>query len=340
MNFKKTVILLIILCLLTWIAYILNRQPKKTEKESALFPEYTIEKAAAIRVNGPANKFTLNKEGDQWTVVEEANLPADPELIKQALQTVTEIKKEGIVSQNPSKQEIFQVDPNNSLEVEIKGTGNKALAHFYIGKNGPDYMSTYVRKADSNDVLLYKGFHLRSRFDKTSDAWLDKFMVKFKIEDIDRLEFKRKDQSFSIKHEIDKWRLEKPEEYYIKEESIKEILTTLTALRAVKVQPLNPAQPLREFGLDDPNLTLGITAFLTDGTSQTILIGKLEKNTDQYFVKHSDRPVVYKVGKFSIDKINKPWKELKKEEEPPASTPQPLTPETPQPAQQAPSPKK
>jgi hypothetical protein len=316
MSYKKTIILIIIFCLLIGIAYLLNRPTKKTSKEIILFPEFDSEKATNIQVDGQTNKLTLSKEGDQWIVIEEDSLPADKEQIKQALQTVSELKRDNIVSRNPSKQEIFQVDPNKGFKVEIKGEEDKTLAHFYIGKNGPDFMSTYFRKADSDEVILYKGFHLRSRFDKPGDTWLDKFIIIVQEQDVDCLEFNRADGPFSLlhDHEEEKWRLDSPEESDIKKNMEKDITQTLFTLRATKVQRMKPDQALEEFGLDNPFLSIKI--IMADETSKTLLIGKKDEKTEEYYVKLFDREIIYSVGKFSIDKINKPWQELKIEEPP------------------------
>jgi hypothetical protein len=317
MSYKKTIILIIILCILIGIAYLLNRPAIKTSEEIVLFPEFDTEKATTISVNGETNKLTLSKEEDQWIVIEEDNLPADKEQIKQALQTVSELKRDNIVSKNPSKQGIFQVDPNKGFDVEIKGEEDKTLAHFYIGKNGPDFMSTYFRKADSDEVILYKGFHLRSRFDKPADTWLDKFIIIVQEQDVDRLEFNRTDEPFSLlhDHEEEKWRLDSPEESDIKENIQKDITQTLFNLRATKVQRFKPEQTLAEFGLDDPFLSINI--IMADETSKTLLIGEKDDKTDEYYAKLFDRDIIYSVGKFSIDKLNKPWQELKIEEPPP-----------------------
>jgi hypothetical protein len=287
---------------------------KKSSEEIALFPEFDPEQATTIRVNGETNKLTLSKEGDQWVVTEKDNLPADKGEIKQALQIVSELKRDNIISKNPTKQEIFQVDPNKGFEVEIDGKEDKTLAHFYIGKNGPDFMSTYFRKADSDEVILYKGFHLRSRFDKPADTWLDKFVILVQEQDVDRIEFKRADGPFSLvhDHEEEKWRLDSPEKSDIKEKMEKDITQTLFNLRAAKVQRLKPDQPLEEFGLDNPFLIINI--IMADETTKTLLIGKEDEKTEEYYVKLFDGDIIYSVGKFAIDKLNTPWQELKIEE--------------------------
>ena len=330
MSLKKTIILVIILCVLLGIAYVVNRPPKKATEERLLFPEFDSEKVTTIRLYGQEHQLTLNKMDDQWIALEEDELPADKDQIAQALQTVAELNRDDIISKNPSKQDIFQVDPNNGYEVMIQGEEDETLAHFYIGKNGPDFMSTYVRKADSDEVILYSGFHLKSRFDKPADSWLDKFVLLLQEPDVDRVEFKRTEEFFSLvkDHESGKWRLDMPEEADVKENIVKDLTQTLFNLRAAKLQRHTPDKPLEEFGLDPPSVTMTIVE--TDETSKILLLGNKDEKTDQYFVKVADSDIIYSVGKFSIEKIDKTLQDVKAEtpapqEEPPVTAP-PITP--------------
>ncbi|MBN2372641.1 DUF4340 domain-containing protein [bacterium] len=314
MSLKKTIILITILAILIGLAYMMNKSSQKANQEALLFPGFDAEKARFISIKGPTNRSTLIKDADIWKVEEEDELQADTEQVKQAIQTISEIETENIISRNPSKQQIFHVDPNSALEVEIKGDGEKTLAHLYIGKNGPDFMSTYIRKPDSKEVILHRGFHLRSRFDKPTDAWIDKSIIKFNEKDIEQIEFGRSDQPYIIKREDGKWRIIEPEECEAKEDVVNNMVFSLVGLRAIKLQRLKPDQSLNEFGLDAPSSR--IKASLSDGTSQTILFSKLQEKSDQYYTMISDTDVVYTVAKNAIDKLDKTWQDLKKEEPP------------------------
>ncbi|MGA1796839.1 MAG: DUF4340 domain-containing protein [bacterium] len=326
MNYKKTVILIIFLCILVGIAYFMNR-PAKKAKEPALFPGFDAEKAVAIRINGERGMLTLSKVDGRWIAVEQDNLPADNDQVKQALQTIAEIDRDNVVSRNPDKQGIFEVDPNSGFEVLVQGEGDTPLAHFYIGKNGPDFMSTYVRKAGSDEVILYSGFHLKSRFDKPADTWLDRFVLLVQEPDVDRIEFSTPDGSYSIVQVRDegKWRMETPEEAEVKEDMIKDMTQTLFNLRATKVQRLKPDQSLKEFNIDPPSVT--ITVGMADETATTLLISSKNEKTEEFFVKPVDRDVIYTVGAFSVNKLNKKWQQIKDEAPPPPQESVPAPPE-------------
>ena len=61
-----------------------------------------------------------------------------------------------IISSNPDKQMLFQVDTITGNHVTFYRDGNE-LASIIVGKMGADYQSTYVRKPESNDVLFGQG---------------------------------------------------------------------------------------------------------------------------------------------------------------------------------------
>ncbi len=310
MNFKKTILLIIVLAILIGIAYLGKSKTKRAGEEPGLFPEFAIEEAIAIRINSPETKVSLSKEGDTWLVAEKDNLDADTQQVTQALESVKEIKKgKNIISVNPEKQEIFEVDPNNGFEVEIKGAGDKTLAHFYMGKTGPDYMSTYVRRADSAEVILHKSFHLRSYFDKAPDAWLDKAIIKFTGDDMQGVEVTRAEGSYALIKEKDKWLLDAPVKSETNEEEVKKIITAITSIRATKLERQKPEESLQGYGLDNPYLDIKVSLF--DGSNKEITIGKTEGKDDEFYLKLMDRDIIYTIAKYNIDRLDKPWEELR-----------------------------
>lgn len=315
MSLKKTLILIIILAVLTGVVYSLRKSPKKTKTEGLLFPEFNTEQVNEIVINGPINKVKIIKEGDKWIVPEQDNLQADSEMVKQAIEGISQITRENIISTNPEKQEIFEVDPNKGFEVEIKGENDKSQAHIFIGKNGPDFISTYLRANGSNEVLLYRGFHLKSRFDKSPDMWVDKTMTNIDENEIKQIEFQRPDQTYTVSKEDEIWSIISPETFPSNEEEVKKILSTLTSSRAMKVQRIKQDQTLQDFGLDNPFLAINITLF--DGTSETLIFSKKEEKQDQYYAQLSDKnDLIYTVGKYIIDKLDVTLEKLKAVEPP------------------------
>ncbi|MEW6380514.1 MAG: DUF4340 domain-containing protein [bacterium] len=319
MKFKKTLVLFITLVFLVLLAYLLER-PKGTVQPSSLFPEFTIDAASLIDVrnkdaakDGKEEAVSLAKEGQEWKI---AGFPADEELVKKALESIAELKKAAnVVSKNPENQKLYEVDPNKGIKVKISDGKKKVLADFFVGKTGPDFMSTYLRKADSNEVLLCEGYHLRSAFSRTLKNWYDLNVSKFTPEDISKIEIVEADRKISLKKDKDKWQLTDPnqQQAQAKKNLADDMANTLSRLRAIDLLKAEPDK-FAEYNLTPP--ARQVSVFLADGTERKISIGK-KNEQNQYYVK-AEKDVVYLVAQYHIDKLSKSFEELKEVPPPPA----------------------
>lgn len=120
-------------------------------EETYLFPDFPSEKANRIELSKEGERKVFLKLNAEWRE-ENATTSAKPELFKNILDAVKELKKSGLVSRNPQKRAIFNVD-EQGLEVIIK-KDLETLAHFYVGKRGQDFLSNYYRKEGEDEVYL------------------------------------------------------------------------------------------------------------------------------------------------------------------------------------------
>lgn len=319
MKLKKTLVLFITLVFLVLLAYLLER-PKGTVQPSSLFPEFTIDAAGLIDVHNKGSKeeaVSLVKAGQDWKVAGEEGFPADAELVKKALESISELKKAAnVVSKNPENQKLYEVDPNNGIEVKVSDGKKKVLADFFVGKTGPDFMSTYLRKADSNVVLLCEGYHLRSAFSRTVKNWYDLNVSKFTPEEIAKIEIAGADgKKLTLKKDTDKWQLIDPNQQQAQAQKnlADDMANTLSRLRSIDLLKAEPDK-FAEYNLVPPARQVAV--FLTDGTERKISVGK-KNEQNQYYVR-AEKDVVYLVAQYHIDKLGKSFEELKEVPPPPA----------------------
>ncbi|MGA1868623.1 MAG: DUF4340 domain-containing protein [bacterium] len=308
MNSKKTIIFLFLLIIICIVAFMV-RAPKDNKNESnSLFPGFDPASAASIVIDNKSSIINLKKIEDTWVVVEEDNLPAGEDQINKALDTIVEINKDTIISRNPEKQSIYEVDPNSGLEVVVKDKNDSIIADLFIGKSGPDFMSTYVRKKDSHEVISHRGFHLKSEFDKTPQNWVDKTVVALKMEDIDKVEFIHEDEGAYLimrdEEDENKWKVISPVEASLGSEA-SSIVRALASLRAQEIKRQD--KELTEYGLDNPLLTLKIT--LKDGKIYTERMAKIPDKED-YYLKVDEKEYLYTIAKYNIERVNKKWLDL------------------------------
>jgi hypothetical protein len=76
----------------------------------------------------------------------------------------------------------------------------------------------------------------------------------------------------------------------------------VSALYAFKANDFADAAAPGETGLDAPELTIAVG--LKGGKKETVLIGK-KKGEEDYFVKTADKPQVFLVKKYNLERINK-----------------------------------
>ena len=314
MKARTTVILFGVFIILLVFVYLfegpLSERKQKEEKGGiALFPDFNKNKATKIAVKSTTQEVSLERKGKDWSISDTDGFTADPQLINDALDTVKNFNRENIASKNAGKQELFEVVSGKGVEITISDSGQKMLAHFYIGKTGPDFFSVYLRKEGSDEVLLTTGY-IKAAFDKSVKDWRDKTIFSFSPDTITQLTLKTSQEEIVLKKdENGNWQITSPEQVKAKKEAVSDIGLTLASLKAIDfAENYN----LDEHQLDKPRIT--ITAILDEKAEKKLLIGKENEGQSQYYVKNQSKKTIFLVGKYQFDKFNKTFQDLKAEE--------------------------
>ncbi|OGQ22069.1 MAG: hypothetical protein A3I05_07480 [Deltaproteobacteria bacterium RIFCSPLOWO2_02_FULL_44_10] len=93
------------------------------------------------------------KEGISSSVGEPEWVDADTARVHQALGVFGDLPQGILVSANPSKQMEYQVGVTGQ-KLKFYDRDGKLLASLIIGKNGPDFVSNYVRYEGKDEVYL------------------------------------------------------------------------------------------------------------------------------------------------------------------------------------------
>ena len=299
MNFKKTIILAGVLCFLLLVFYLVESPLKNNKKqEPALFLSgFDKASAAAIVIKSKEKgEVQLQKKPEGWIVaVGQKTYPADKASIDNLLEAVGKIKIEAIASKNPKKYKELEVDQDKGVEVTIEDGAKKTLAHFYVGKSGPDLFSTYLRMADAQQVVLATGM-LKMTFDRELKDWRNKTIFVLNQQDITDYEVMG-DQGFLLKRgEKDQWEVAAPEKFSPKKEIAEDCIKTVSSLTAADFAE----GPLKDFQLDRPVQEILIT--MKGGAARTLVLGK-DKNAFQRFVKTADADTIYVLEKYNLEKL-------------------------------------
>ena len=279
---------------------------KKVETAMPLFPNFNKEQVVKIEITATGETTTLSKQDDNWVVASMDNYPADGEGVAELLSKVTEFKNTQRVSNNPEKQSEFEVD-STGVEAKLMDASDKVLAHLFVGKTTPGFLSSYVRPADSNDVYVAQGY-LQSVFNKDTRTWKDRTIFNFNKGIVTQLNIISPEETVELRLDADgAWQMLKPVAAAAKTTEVDALLTTFSGLDTDDFAEAK--DELAEYGLDTPQST--ISAVLNDGTTATLHVGKEEEG--KLYVKRDDKDTVFRLFKSNVDRLMKKSDTLKAE---------------------------
>ena len=286
-----------------------SEHQKKVETAMPLFPNFDTEQVVEIEIIATGETTTLSKQNGSWVVASMDNYPADNEGVAELLSKVTEFKNTQRVSNNPEKQAEFEVD-STGVEAKLMDANNEMLAHLFVGKTTPGFLSSYVRPADADDVYVAQGY-LQSVFDKGTRTWKDRTIFSFNKGIVTQLNIISPAETVELRLDAEgTWQMLKP---VVAAAKTTEVDTLLTAFSELDTDDFAQAtNELAEYGLDAPQST--ISAILNDGTTATLHVGKEEEG--KLYVKRDDTETVFRLFKSNVDQLIKKSDTLKAEEPP------------------------
>ena len=299
---------------------------KKIEAATVLFPNFNKEQVTKIEIIATGQTSTLMKQNGTWVVASMDNYPADTESVEELFTKVAEFDNANLVSDNPKNQTEFQVD-NTGIETKLLGENDKVIAHLFVGKNTPGFLSSYVRVADSNNVYTAQGY-LQGVFDKSTRTWKDRTIFNFNKGIVTQINIISPDETVELRLDAEnKWQMIQPVAAAANQEEVNNLLTAFSEL---KTDDFAEEKELTEYGLDAPMSS--ITAILNDGTTATLHIGNEEGG--KLYVKREDKEPVFMLFKSNVDNLIKKSDKLTENVTPlEAEDPNPLQPEGENPAE-------
>lgn len=128
-----------------------------------------------IKIRNEDGEITLNRVGGTWKITDPYKYPANLSYTKTLMKKLGELEIESTVTSNKSKHSVYELDDSTAAYVEV-GDDNGKTTKFYCGKPSDTYTHTYMRFADSDDVLLVSGTP-RSSFTRRPKDWRDKAVL-------------------------------------------------------------------------------------------------------------------------------------------------------------------
>ena len=190
-------LLALLLALAAAVYFVLQRPGEQSSSGAPGTVLLSYDSAAVDRVEvaGREGRTVLVKEAGSWQVVEPLRAPADRAAVTDAVGKGRTIELTALVSSNPAKQGLFAVDSTGTVVRFFRG--GTLLGAFVMGKAGPSFTETYVRRDGSEDVHLAAGL-LSGVFVRPVRDWRDKSVTGLPREAIRTVAFRYGDTTFTL----------------------------------------------------------------------------------------------------------------------------------------------
>lgn len=203
---RSTIILIALLVILGAVTYFLL--PSRQEHETSYEPrdiDVKVDSASVVKIEieQKGKSVTIENMSGKWMLTSPIHYAADATAIKQLLSGLSKFKVGSLISSNPEKQSIFQVD-STGTRIAVTDRSGKTVA-IIVGKMGPSFSEVYFRVPAVKDVYLGEGLDTWT-INKDVKEWRDKSIVSTPTESVKDLTYNVANKEFRFQHDTTGWK--------------------------------------------------------------------------------------------------------------------------------------
>jgi hypothetical protein len=298
-KFKNVIILLgalaIVLVALGVVQSI--NQTKNKRNPATFFKIQNVDDIISINVVGVNGLYEniLEKREDHWAVANKGEYRVNPDYITDLLDIFENMPRGELASRNPEKYEELQVD---ELGVTIKAwdKDNNQVIDAIIGKEGPGFLTTYMRHTGSDNVYLSVK-NIRPVFNRTD--WRDKRVWVFDPLKVTSIDWRYNEIEFSLLKIGDKWQQISPFNKESSDELVGPVLAQLADMFAANIREDITKE---EAGIIGKPQDIRIELGFETGEKDALIIGdKLEEPTEEYYIGRENSQLVWTIDSFTVE---------------------------------------
>ena len=311
MNFRTTLIIIVLLAGIGGAYYLFFQEPSDTAVENEKPPihqTYGVARDAVQQVeiafaDAAYQDLKLVKDTtDNWQLTKPFQADADSEKVSQMLDDILNKR----VKQTLEVTELAQYGLDTpSITLSLWTKGDSPAATFLIGKKAINF-SVYVKEKSEAHIFLIESSALDDLTKSPTDL-RDRSVLKFDPETVSGIQFKHRDagsasQSNTINCEKREgtWHVGQPIEAKGDAEEIEDLLSELRSLKVLTFEAdgADTKVQLEKFGLDDPRIQVE----LTDGdNTYAVDIGASIPSEDSTHGRVYVKTTVYQDAVYTVD---------------------------------------
>jgi hypothetical protein len=351
MNSKKLTILAAILVIAVGLIVVSEKlsSKKSAADTSAFFPGFSSADCGSFQIRDKSGTVKVEQKNGQWVVGSAdaavtaqggalaamdsssaaqnvQSYKADTAAVVVLLEKFQKMQRDVLVSTNPEKRALFEVDSANGIRVEVWNKAGRSLGIFYAGKNGSDYSTHYVRSEGSDQVYAVAG-GIRYSLYSDLNRWRDKTIFAFEPSSIRKLTVAVKDSATIVLErskdstQQSSWQMTAPQTCKAKNSEADNLCLAFAKLQTSEWETAGLADTA--MGLDKPAAV--VTAELENGQTRTLTVGKEKAGSGNLWTKASDQDFIFLMGKYNLTKLTKGVNDLKEAAAAPTATPPAIT---------------
>jgi hypothetical protein len=297
MRFRTTILLLLVLLGLGAYIYWVELPTAEQEAKKKTLLQMKEDDVTELSLVYPDREIEVKKVGTGWRMTKPVEAAADSAAVKNVISAIAQAQTTKELKDAAALAEYGLDKPMVTAKVMV---GDTPLPAILVGKTTPVGANTYVKKADSNQVVLTSS-SLRSSLDKQAKDLRDKSIVSFEDAEVRKVAIEGEGKNIVLAQKDNQWRVEEPAAYAADSVAIRNFLSTLRSLRAVDF-PAEQAADAAQYGLDKPRLKIVLT--VADGAEKTVLLGK-EAADKQIYVQRGGQPTIYTVNDWVLRDLDK-----------------------------------
>jgi len=280
-------------------------------KPTVTLPKLKKDEITGIEIIKPdKTDLVLTKADNTWNLSAPVAAKADSSAVDSVIEKLTDLEVSDVAATRKENHKRLQVDAETGLHVKVKG-GDKVLADLWIGASKTG--GTMLR-VDGQDVVVAVKGSIRYAFDKEVKMFRDRVVTDIDPKDLSGIAIESAKGKFKFDKPEEKWvqpKGEKPIEHF-SDSKVQSVVSTAARLRASDFAPAS--ESVEAAGFNAP--TAKVTLFKKDGSNVVVEVGKEVAGSD-YFLRVVGNPVVYRISKYTGDRLMPELKAFQEEEKKP-----------------------
>jgi hypothetical protein len=218
----------VLLVLILVAVYVLQRPGERSSGDTSgnMLVSFDSSAVNRIEIRSREGEVTLQKDNGVWMLESPLRYRADQTSVLGAIAKARSIGVKNVVSSNPERFSLFQVDSSGTLVRLL--AGNTVLASFFVGKPSSSFNETYARITTANDVVVADGM-FGYMFSRSPKDWRDKTILPVAQNEIQTVRFTYGDTTFTLQRADSGWTVDGMK---AKQGAVDELLGSLGRLTA------------------------------------------------------------------------------------------------------------